>query len=366
MQRNRNFKAVAAAMIAVAMAGCGEKAPTADNSLPRAATPEAMAVAADSLWAKAEAQGIELHSVMVVQHDSVIYEHWANGAHPDSLHVLYSVTKTFTSLGVGLAVADSVLSLDERVVDIFPDCLPDSVSDNLAAMKLRHLLTMSCGHAAEPSLDDLRRRSAEDSTVSWAKTFLSHPVDYEPGTVFCYNSVGSHMLSEAVQRRTGKTMSQYLTERLFTPLGIDSFAWDMTNEGVNTGGWGLMLRTEDLAKAGQLLLDRGRWRDSQIVPADWVDSMTTRRIQSVQGSPNSLQAVPTAEDLLNSDWVQGYGFQVWRCRHDAFRADGSFGQFIVVMPELDAVAVLTANSHQYQNELNLVWDYILPVLESRR
>ncbi len=349
---------------ALLLAGChSDNEKTDDMSLPRAETPPALAVAADSLWAKAAADNIELHSVMVVRDDSVLYERWANGAHPDSLHALYSVTKTFTSLGVGLAVADGVLSLDERIIDIFPDCVPDTVSENLAAMKVRHLLTMSCGHAAEPDLNGLRERSKTDSTLCWPKEFLAHPVDYRPGTVFCYNSVGSHILSAAVQKRTGKKLSQYLDERLFTPMGIDTISWDETNEGVNTGGWGLQLTTEDLAKAGQLLLDRGSWHGRQLVPADWIDSMSVRRICSVQGSPNSVQYVPSPEEYQTSDWVQGYGFQVWRCRHDAFRADGSLGQFIVVMPQQDAVVVLTANSHMYQKELNLVWDYILPVLQ---
>ena len=349
-------------MIASAiMAGCTSKQPdTSDTSLPRAETPVSLATAADSLWTKAGAEDIELHSVMVVQNDSVIYEHWANGAHPDSLHILYSVSKTFTSLGVGLAVADSIIRLDERITEIFPEYLPDSVDDNLAPLTVEDLLTMSSGHAHAPEL--YTEITANDST-SWIKQFLSYPVEYEPGTVFSYNSMGTYMLSAAIQKRTGKKLLDYLNERLFEPMGIEGSKWDESPEGINTGGWGLWLRTEDLAKAGQLMLDRGEWQGRQLVPAEWIDLMSSRHIQSVQGTPNSLEFIPTDEDFINSDWVQGYGYQVWRCRNNAFRADGTGCQFIIVMPDNDAVVAITANSQKYQQVLNLVWDYILPVLE---
>lgn len=364
-----SFKSFAMVMAAASlmMTGCGSNnnaESSESKSLPRAETTAEMSEAADSLWAKADTEGIEIHSVMVVQNDSVIYEHWANGAHPDSLHVLYSVSKTFTSLGVGMAVADSVLSLDERVADIFPEYLPDSVDENLARMTVRDLLTMSGGYAHAP---ELYTAIVADTTGAdsrpWVERILSYPVEYEPGTVFSYNSMGTYVLSAAVQARIGQKLVDYLHDRLFGPLGIEGAVWEESPDGINTGGWGLWLRTEDLAKAGQLMLDRGRWQGRQLVPSEWIDSMTTRHIESVQGTPNSLEYIPTGEDYASSDWVQGYGYQVWRCRHNAFRADGSFGQFIVVMPDLDAVVVLTANSHMYQKELNLVWDYILPVLE---
>ncbi len=347
----------------IILAGCSNKqTPQTDLSLPRAATSQNMQIAMDSLWAKAEAENIELHSVMVVLGDSVVYEHWDNGAHPDSTHVLYSVSKTFTSLGVGLAIDEGLLSLNERIVDIFPDCLPDSVSDNLADITVEHLLTMSCGHAHE-HLSEIRELSAADSTLNWVRQFMSYPVEYKPGTVFCYNSVGTFLLSAAIQRRSGQKLIDYLTPRLFEPLGIEGAHWDETPEGINAGGWGLWLKTEDLAKTGRLMLNRGNWNGQQIVPADWIDNMTGRHIQSVQGTPNSLEYIPTDEDYINSDWVQGYGYQVWRCRHNAFRADGSFGQFIVVIPDRNTVVALTANSHSYQKEINLVWDYIVPAID---
>ncbi|MDE5568449.1 MAG: beta-lactamase family protein [Muribaculaceae bacterium] len=345
----------------------GSKPAEEDKSLPRAETPAVLAESMDSLWTRAAEEGVELHSVMVVLGDSIIYEHWDNGSHPDSLHFLYSVSKTFTSLGVGLAINDRLLTLDERIVDIFPDCLPDSVSDNLAAMTVENLLTMSSGHAHAPALyTAIAEKEDNDSTTCWAREFLSYPVEYAPGTVFSYNSMGSFMLSAAVQRRTGEKLIDYLTPRLFEPLGIEGAVWEENPEGINTGGWGLWLKTEDLAKVGKLLLDKGQWHGKQIIPAGWVETMSARHVGSVQGTPNSEEAVPSEEDLLKSDWVQGYGYQVWRCRHNAFRADGSLGQFIVVIPEVDAVVAMTANSHTYQQQMNLIWDYILPFLEREK
>jgi len=364
-----HIKFIITAIIAALTVSCNSKKDIVNNnndsSLPRVATPDAMTVAMDSLWDKANADNTELHSVMVVKDGNVIYEEWRNGAHPDSAHALYSVSKTFTALGVGLAIQDGLLSLDERIIDLFPGCLPDSVSDNLAAMTVEHLLTMSGGYAHAPELyTDIISAASADSSLCWAREILKHPVEYKPGTVFSYNSMGSYLLSAAIQRRSGQKLIDYLNERIFTPLGIKNAVWEENAEGINVGGWGLMLKTEDLAKAGQLMLNRGSWHGHSIVPAEWIDRMSSRHIQSVQGTPNSIEASPTHDDMIHSDWVQGYGYQLWRCRHNAYRADGSLGQFIVVIPDENAVVAMTANSHNYQKEINLVWDFILPTLKA--
>lgn len=355
------FCSIALTVAAAMLVSCSNRGSVADHSLPRATSTASVQAAADSLWAKADAENIELHSVMVVCHDSVIYEHWDNGAHPDSLHILYSVSKTFTSLATGMAIADGVLSLDEKIIDIFPDQLPDSVSDNLATMTVEDLLTMSSGHAHGPEIfTDI----TSSGRGNWVQQFLSYPVEFKPGTVFSYNSMGSFMLSAAIQKRTGMKLIDYLNERLFEPLGITGAVWEENPDGINTGGWGLYLKTEDLAKTGLLMLRRGDYHGRRIIDAAWIDAMTSPHIQSVQGTPNSLEYIPTDEDRLLSDWVQGYGYQVWGCRHNAYRADGSAGQFIIVIPDIDAVVVLTANSHSYQKEINLVWDYLLPALQN--
>ena len=303
----------------------------------------------------AKEKDLNIQSVMVLQHGKVKYEKWLNGGEAQKPHVLNSVSKTFTSAAVGLAIEEGLLSLDDKLVSFFPDDLPASPSENLKKVTIHNLLTMNCGHDSEPS------RKKEGST--WVKTFLDWPVEHEPGTYFCYNSMGTYMLSAIVQKVTGQKVVEYLQPRLFDPLGIEAPRWDESPQGINCGGWGLYLKTEDLAKMGQLLLQKGKWKGKQVLPKKYVTEMTRRQVPC---QPSWIRADKVAESGLtieNSDWVQGYGYQVWRCRHNAFRADGAGGQYIIVIPEKDAVVVNTADLNDMQAEQNLIWDYILPALK---
>jgi hypothetical protein len=157
------------------------------------------------------------------------------------------------------------------------------------------------------------------------------------------------MLSAAVQKATGQTVLDYLRPRLFEPLGIEKPTWEASPQGVSAGGYGLSVRTEDIAKFGQLYLQKGKWGDKQLVPASWVEAAT--KLQTSNGSS------PT------SDWDQGYGYQFWRCRHGAYRGDGAFGQYCIVLPEQDAVIAITSGVRDMQAVLNLVWDKLLPALK---
>ena len=269
----------------------------------------------------AKDQKLNIQSVMVLQHGKVKYEKWLNGGEALKPHVLNSVSKTFTSAAVGLAIEEGLLSLDDKLVSFFPDDLPASPSENLKKVTIRNLLTMNCGHDSEPS------RKKDGST--WVKTFLD----------------------------------EYLQPRLFDPLGIEAPRWDESPQGINCGGWGLYLKTEDLAKMGQLLLQKGKWKGKQVLPEKYITEMTRRQVPC---QPSWIRADKVDESGLtpeNSDWVQGYGYQVWRCRHNAFRADGAGGQYIIVIPEKDAVVVNTADLNDMQAEQNLIWDYILPALK---
>ncbi|MBO7120730.1 MAG: serine hydrolase [Bacteroidaceae bacterium] len=299
-------------------------------------------------------KNLNIHSVMVLQHGKVLYEKWLNGGEQNKPHILNSVSKTFTSAAVGLAIGEGLLSLDDKLISFFPDELPDSPSDNLRKVTIRNLLTMNCGHDTEP-----RRKEGD----TWTKTFLSWPVEHEPGTYFCYNSMGTYMLSAIVQKVTGQKVVDYLQPRLFDPLGIDAPHWDESPQGINCGGWGLYLKTEDLAKMGQLILQKGKWKGKQVLPKDYAIEMTLKQVPC---QPAGMRADKVAESKLtieNSDWVQGYGYQMWRCRHNAFRADGAGGQYIIIIPEKDAVVINTAQLNDMQAEQNLVWDYILPALK---
>ena len=160
------------------------------------------------------------------------------------------------------------------------------------------------------------------------------------------------MLSAIVQKATGKTVLDYLKPRLFEPLGIEHPTWETSPQGISTGGYGLSIRTEDIAKFGQLYLQKGKWHGKQLVPAAWVEAATAR--QTSNGSNPK------------SDWDQGYGYQFWRCRHGAYRGDGAFGQYCIVMPEQDAVIAITSGVKDMQAVLNLVWDKLLPAMQAIR
>jgi CubicO group peptidase (beta-lactamase class C family) len=314
----------------------------ASAELPRS-TPEAQGVSSAGVFAFVDAADRDidsLHGFVLVRHGHVVAEGWWAPYSAESPHSLYSLSKSFTSTAVGLAAAEGKLSVDDPVLKFFPDDAPAEPSGNLKAMRLTDLLRMSTGNQTEPP-----RRADEP----WAKTFLKHPVPFKPGTHFLYNTSATYMLSAAVQKVTGQTILDYLKPRLFEPLGIDKPTWEMSPQGISAGGYGLSIRTGDIAKFGQLYLQKGKWEGKQLVPESWVETATAR--QTANGSNPA------------SDWDQGYGYQFWRCRHGAYRGDGAFGQFCVVLPDQDAVIAITAGVRDMQAVLNLVWDKLLPAFK---
>ena len=316
------------------------------NRLPRSA-PESQGIPAAAITALLDAiarTGAGLHSLMLVRHGHVVAEGWWAPYAPELPHVLFSLSKSFASTAVGLAVAEGRLSVDDPVVSFFADALPPVVSENLAAMRVRHLLSMSTGHDADVTS---AVQSAADG--DWVRAFLAQPVQHRPGTHFAYNSAATYMLSAIVQRLTGERMLDYLGPRLLAPLGITGATWERCPRGIDVGGWGLSVRTEDIAAFGQLYLRQGVWRNQQIIPAAWVDEATRRQVSN--------------GDDPDSDWAQGYGYQFWRCRHNAYRGDGAFGQFCLVLPEQDAVLAITSGDMDMQRTLNLVWAHLLPAMK---
>lgn len=341
------FTNIVAALILIVTSSQGftqEPAPPVVKSLPRS-TPEAQGVSSAAILdfvQTADREVKSMHSFMLVRHGHVVAEAWWKPESAEKPHVLWSLSKSFTSTAVGLAVAEGKLSIDDPVLKFFPEDAPSDVSANLKAMRVRDLLTMSTGHADEVSF---RNESA------WINSFLAHPVPHKPGTHFLYNTPATFMLSAIVQNVTGQTVVDYLQPRLFEPLGIEPPTWDANPQGISTGGYGLYLRTEDIAKFGQLYLQKGQWQGKQLVPSEWIEQATSKQFSN--GSD------PT------KDWDQGYGFQFWRCRHDAYRGDGKDGQFCIVLPKLDAVIAITANTGDMQAELNLVWDKLLPAFHDK-
>ena len=341
---------LSAALLALLILHTGAGAQTA-VPLPRSA-PEMQGVSSKGILqfldAAAKSKN-EFHSFMLLRHGAVVAEGWWNPYRPDLKHTMYSVSKSFTATAIGLAVSEKRLTVDDKVISFFPDQLPETVSPYLAQLRVKDLLSMSAGMEPDPTPAIIPKEE------NWVKAFLATPILHEPGTVFLYNSMCTYMLSAIIQKVTGEKLIDYLTPRLFQPLGISGMDWEADPRGINTGGWGLRVKTEDMARFGQLFLQKGAWNGRQVLPKEWVEAASTLKI--VQ-HPAYSQAKRDS-----SDWEQGYCYQMWRCRHNAYRGDGAFGQYIVVMPEQDAVLVITSETADMQDELNLVWKYLLPALQ---
>jgi len=323
-------------------------AATEPSALPRS-TPEAQGISSSAILAfveTAEQKVDALHSLVVLRHGQVVAEGWWDPYRREDPHVLFSLSKSFASTGIGLAIAEGRLSLDDTVLSFFPEDAPAAPSDNLKAMRVRDLLSMSTGHHAE----DIATFSYSSTDPSPTRAFLALPVAHKPGTHFVYNTPASYMLSAIVQKVSGTPLVDYLRPRLFEPLGIRNPKWDASPLGVSYGGFGLNITTEDIALFGQLYLQKGEWGGKRLLPAEWVAAATVRQVSN--GSNPA------------SDWDQGYGYQFWRCRHGVYRGDGAFGQFCVVMPQQDAVVAITSGTSDLQGVLNLVWEHLLPGMKA--
>lgn len=312
--------------------------------LPRS-TPEAEGLSSAGLLALVSAlesgQAGEIHSLMLLRHGKVVAEGWWAPYAPEDMHVLYSVTKSFNSTAVGFAAAEGLLSVDDLLVPHFADMAPVQVDPEVAQMTIRHLLTMSTGHTTD-SIDAMRQRS----DGQWTRSFLEGDVPNAPGTNFLYNSGAAYMLGSLVQRVTGVTVEEYLRSRLFEPLGITQEIWGQSQEGVNLTDGGLSVRTEDLAKFGQLYLQGGVWNGQQLLPAGWAEEATARQVS-------------TGND--DSNWGYGYGYQFWRSQV-GYRADGSLGQFAFVLPEQDIVLAITSGTNDTNGVMNIVWQNLPAIM----
>lgn len=321
-------------------------------------TPEAEGIASAAILNFVSSLTNELsapHSMMLLVHGRVIAEGWWKPFVPDAQHMLFSVSKSFTSTAIGLLIDEGLLSLDSRVIELLPDDVPAVVSENLAAMTVRDLLTMTSGHGTD-TLEAIDRSMKAGGDGNWARVILAEPIVHAPGSTFVYNSGATYLLSAILTRVTGRRLLDYLKPRLFAPLGIRSPTWEQCPRGIDTGGWGLALTTEQIAVFGQLLLQRGLWQGTQVVPAAWVDEASAFQV------PNGDAELRNEEGVI-TDGSQGYGYQFWRCQvPGVYRADGAFGQMCIVLPEQDAVLVMTCGIESGQSALSLVWEHLLPHL----
>ncbi len=327
---------------------CTQQAPVPPEEILSVSSPESQGLGSsailDFINAAEKEQPNALHSIMIVRHGKTVAQGWWNPYNPDSPHLLYSLSKSFASTAIGFAVEEKLLSTDDLVISFFPDIATDTTDNNLKAMRIHDLLRMNTGH-----LEDATGRVARGGNDDWVAAFLSLPVERKPGTIFVYNSAATYMLSAILQKVTGQTMVAYLQPRLFDPLDIKPPTWESDPKGINVGGWGLSITTKDIAKFGQLYLQKGEWDGKQVVPEAWVEKATSYLTSNGSDPEN--------------DWEQGYGYQFWRCRHNAYRGDGAFGQYCIVMPDQDAVVAITSGSGDMPGILNLVWTHLLPAMK---
>lgn len=259
------------------------------------------------------AENLELDSFMLYRGGHVAAEGWWWPYRPSLAHMLHSATKSFTGTGVGIAIAEGRLTLNDPILNFFPGRVANP-SANLKAMTVEHLLTQTSGHAIGISGSQWRTL-----TTSWVDEFFKVPVRYMPGTHFAYSSATSYMLSAILTRVTGQPLAEYLRPRLFEPMAMHGVHWDVGPERINPGGNGLSTTTADFLKLGALHLAGGTWKGQRLLPKAWVDAVATPKF-----TPN-------------------YSYQWWLAPNDlGYYAAGKFGQFCFVFPGLDGVLTFTA------------------------
>lgn len=317
-----------------------------NGELPRS-TPESQGVPSAAILAmlrRWEASDCEPHSVVIVRHGHVVAQgRWAP-YRPEHRQLLYSVSKTFLAIAAALAEDEGLLGRSERLVDVFPEAA-SAAGPRASTITVEDCLRMSTGHH-EDTLDTVP--GLLHAGTAAPALFLGVEPLHAPGTHFVYYNGASWMLSLAVQRRTGQRLLDYLRPRLLDPLGIADAAW-RSSSGNDLGFSGLHTTTDAVARLGVLLLDDGVWQGSRLLPSGWVS--TARSFLS-----------DTAHHPGTPDWQQGYGYQLWRSRHDGFRADGAYGQFSLIHPRHDLVVAVTACTDDAQPLLDAVWEELIPAL----
>lgn len=258
------------------------------------------------------------HQVIVIRHAKIIAECSYAPYQHGMWHVTHSMCKTFTGMAVGLAIEDGLLSLDDKLDDIFPQYIKLLKRFNRKEITIRNLLTMT----SEVSYSEA---GAIDGT-DWRTNFMSSSCKCEPGTKFDYNSMNSYMLSAAIQEKTGMTMFDYLRQRIFHPMGIEEIFWEESPQGITKGGWGCFIRPEDAGKLGQLFLNHGKWNGKQLISAKWLSEMSRTQVDNGQF---------------------GYGYQMWmEERPGGYAMNGLFGQDVVIYPDDDMILVVNCGNNE--------------------
>ena len=302
------------------------------------ATPESQGISSDLFTALLReldaSKDTEMHHFMALRHGKVICE--CNFApYPKGMwHITHSMCKSITGMAIGMLIEEEKLKLDENIYDIFPNHINAFSKIFRPVITVENLLTMTSGVTFN--------ESGIVSGNDWLGSFLNASVNGKPGTEFQYNSLNTYVLSAIVTKRTGETLTEYLTPRLFGPLGITKYYWETCPKGITKGGWGLFLCAEDMAKLGQLYLQRGKWNGQQLVSEYWIE-------------------ISTARHLKTQNDTYGYGYQLWmEQRPGSFEYNGMLGQNVIIYPDMDMILVTNAgNKEMFQDciMLNIIRKY---------
>ncbi len=311
------------------------------KAIPRVSSPKEVGVSAEvvrSFLENAKEKNYEFHSLMVIRHGKVAVEWYNSPYNKDTPQSVYSVSKSFTSTAIGFAISEGLVSLDTKVTDIFPDYPPKKADSRYEKLTVRNLLRMSSGK--QPSF------LSDKGKVDWIDDFINSPWVFEPGEKFLYINENIFMLSAIINRVTGMTMREYLRPRLFEPLGIEYPFWETDRNGIEAGGWGLYIKTEDLAKLTLCYLQKGKYNGEQVIPAEWALEATKKQIGNEYNRPGT-------------DSSYGYGYCFWKnsIDEDSFRADGMFSQFGIGIPEYDAAVILTSAITDETGCLEYIFNY---------
>ena len=305
-----------------------------------------------SMLQEIQQQDLNIHSLLVIRHGYLVTEAYFPPYARDIKHPLHSITKSLTSAMTGIAIQDGYIkSVQQNILDFFPEIAKGSNDKYLKDINLEHLLTMSAGFNTS-TLPDFAGRDENFDVVEHILTYNS--VLYEPGKTFYYDSGLPHVISAVIQKTSGLTLEAYARTKLFNPLGITDFRWQSDPQGITTGYSGLILRPYDMAKLGYLYLHNGEWNGKQIVPAEWVQVSTARHM-------NTKGQMNTAED-------DGYGYYWWIDSFGGYSAHGFGGQYIFVLPKLDMVVVFTSGltAPFFPAPHRLLQKYLLPAAQSEQ
>lgn len=312
-------------------------------------------VSLDAFLQSIQQQGIDLHSTLVYQEGREETAYYADKWATQYRENRYSVAKSITTLGVGLAIEENLMSLEDHPLDYFPELIEKEPTDWQRQVTLRHLLTMTAGYGQEAVMPSFTR----DNIPNWTRYMINVPVVVQPGSKFSYNNGSPDLCSAMVTKRTGQVLVDYLKPRLFEPLGIHNPQWLTSPEGYSAGSGGLMLNPWEMMQIGKLYLQEGQWEGRQLIPAAWIREATKKQVESA--TPDTSAASRAAGGRADSD--VGYGYLVWRnTKNRGYRAIGNGSQFIFAFPEKRAVLVLTAREFWVQKVMDTVWEYLYPQL----